>query len=78
MAISLESLELDEARLQAARDEIQQNAYYKWQKAGCPQEDSLKFWREAEYEWIEFRYVPSRPFEEKSEEKSNARNLVSC
>lgn len=80
MAITLESLDLDEARLQAARDEIQQNAYYKWEKAGCPQEqDSLRFWREAEYEWIEFHYVPSRPFEENtSEEKAKAHSLVSC
>ncbi len=67
MFITLENLELRPARLEAARDEIRRNAYFKWQAAGCPSEDPLRFWREAELEWIEFEYVPERSFEEPSD-----------
>ena len=35
-------------------------AYFKWQDAGSPDEDPIKFWREAELEWIEYYYVPDR------------------
>lgn len=79
MAITLETLDLDEARLQLAREEIQRNAYFKWEKAGRPEgDDSNRFWREAEYEWIEFHYVPNRPFEEPAPPKKPhaARSLV--
>jgi hypothetical protein len=75
--VTLESLPLDAARLQAAREEIQQSAYFKWEKAGRPGGDSDRFWREAEYEWIEFRYVPSRPLEKlPTERETDARKLV--
>ena len=92
MNITLNSLDLNEGRLQAARDEIRRNAYLKWEAAGRPEGDPLRFWREAEYEWIEFQYVPDRLREEIDEaarldalqvahtalQAANTHELVAC
>jgi hypothetical protein len=60
MLTCLDLLLLTDDELKAARKQVQEMSYFKWQAAGCPQDDSLKFWREAELEWIEFYYVPVR------------------
>ena len=62
MQLCLDSLLLTEDKLKAARKQVQEMAYYKWQAAGCPEDDTLAltFWREAEIEWIEYYYVPDR------------------
>ncbi len=60
MQLCLESLLLTSAELQSAQHEVRAMAYQKWQEAGRPNDDSLKFWREAELEWIEYHYVPDR------------------
>jgi hypothetical protein len=57
---TLDCLVLSRARREAARDEIRKNAYFKWVDAGRPVEDPLKFWREAELEWIEFKHIPEQ------------------
>ncbi len=58
---SLESLLLTSSELRAARKEVRQMAYLKWEQAGSPQDDDpQKYWREAELEWIEYHYVPDR------------------
>lgn len=64
MNLTLNSLDLNERRLKAARDEIRRNAYFKWEAAGRPEGDPLRFWHDAECEWIEFQYVPDRLREE--------------
>ena len=56
----LDSLLLTEDELKAARKQVQGMAYFKWQAAGCPEDDALTFWLEAELEWIEYYYVPDR------------------
>jgi hypothetical protein len=85
MDVTLDSLSLNQEHLQAAREEIRRNAYFKWQKAGCPEGDPLRFWCEAEYEWIEFQYVPDRPWEEseglphsQALQKASSRELAVC
>ena len=57
---SLDSLLLNEDELQEARRQVQEMAYYKWQHAGCPDGQDLRFWLEAELEWVEYYYVPDR------------------
>jgi hypothetical protein len=57
---TLNTLLLTENELDAARTQVQQMAYFKWQNAGCPDNDPLSFWSEAELEWIEYYYVPHR------------------
>ena len=57
---TLDTLFLTEDERRAARAQIQKMAYYKWQEAGCPADNGLRFWCEAELEWIEYYYVPSR------------------
>ena len=57
---SLDSLLLNEDELQEARRQVQEMAYYKWQHAGCPVGQELRFWLEAELEWVEYYYVPDR------------------
>lgn len=64
MVTDLSCLEMSEARREEARQEIQKMAYFKWVDAGCPECDPLKYWREAELQWIGSEYVPDRPFEE--------------
>jgi hypothetical protein len=82
MPVGLESLQMSDERRAAAQEEIQRNAYFKWQNAGCPEGDSMRFWREAEYEWIEFNYVPDRAVEfatksrEAAAEKNQPRTLA--
>ena len=56
----LDSLMLTENERQAAKEEIEVLAYFEWEKAGRPANASLKFWLEAELEWMEYRYVPDR------------------
>lgn len=56
----LELLLLTEEELETAKRQVQEIAYFKWQESGCPEEESLKFWEEAEREWIEYNYVPDR------------------
>jgi hypothetical protein len=70
--IGLDSLQLSEERKQAAREVIQRNAYFKWQNAGCPDGDGSRFWKEAEFEWIEFNYVPDRAVEYASTSQDGA------
>lgn len=60
MQLCLESLLLTSSELRAARKEVRQMAYFKWEEAGCPDDDAERFWREAELEWIEYLYVPDR------------------
>ena len=57
---NLEALELTDQERSLAREEIRRRAYAKWQAGGCPHDDSLHFWNEAEREWIAFCYVPDR------------------
>jgi hypothetical protein len=56
----LDLLWLTDGELKAARKQVQEMAYFKWRAAGCPTENALMFWREAELEWIEYYYVPDR------------------
>ena len=60
MTATLESLEIPPDKLGICQDEIRKMAYFKWLSAGCPQGMDEHFWRTAEYEWIEFQYVPCR------------------
>ncbi len=65
MLPTLDSLLLTKDELKAARKRVQEMAYARWQaagcpKAGCPEDDTQAFWREAELEWIEYYYVPDR------------------
>ena len=61
MQTCLEVLELSADELKAAKQEVQEMAYCKWEAAGCSEEDDpLTYWLEAELEWIEYRYVPDR------------------
>lgn len=57
---SLDTLLLTEDELLAAREKVQEMAYFKWQEAGCPGDAGNRFWSEAELEWIEYFYVPHR------------------
>ena len=56
----LDSLLLTDDELRAARKQVEELAYSKWQAAGCPENGGTRFWREAELEWIEYSYVPDR------------------
>ena len=56
----LDSLILTDEELKAARKHVQEMAYFKWKAAECPEDDALRFWLEAELEWIEYYYVPDR------------------
>lgn len=80
MDVTLDSLRLNQEHLQAARDEIRRNAYFKWQRAGSPEGDPLRFWREAEHEWMEYQYVPDRPYDatENALQTAGSRELVAC
>ena len=60
MGITLEMLDLLPDEIKRAQARVKRMAYEKWQEAGCPAGQSLKFWREAECEWIEYEYVPHR------------------
>lgn len=63
MCLDLESLELSIEQLEMARAQVRERAYEKWQEAGCPPDDGLEYWLEAEREWISRNYVPWRAFE---------------
>ena len=54
--------------LKIARQQIEEIAYLKWEKAGCPDDDPLKFWKLAELHWIEYYYVPDREIAESQQE----------
>ncbi|REJ70043.1 MAG: DUF2934 domain-containing protein [Planctomycetota bacterium] len=56
----LESLLLTAEAQQAAKEEIERLAYLKWERAGRPPDAALRFWLEAEREWIAYCYVPRR------------------
>jgi hypothetical protein len=60
MKLCVDTLVLTEDEREAARNAIREKAYFKWQAAGCPENEALKFWREGEVEWIEYCYVPDR------------------
>jgi hypothetical protein len=60
MNITLEALDLSPEDLEVVRGRIRELAYEKWQAAGCPEDDSLHFWRLAEQQWVEHEYVPHR------------------
>lgn len=60
MQPSLDSLILTPDELHAAKEQVRRMAYLKWQAAGCPPNEALRFWLEAELEWIEYRYIPDR------------------
>ena len=57
---SLDTLLLTDDALQAARKQVEEAAYFKWRRAGSPENNALTFWNEAELEWIEYFYVPDR------------------
>ena len=54
----LDLLQLTADELKSAKQAVREMAYLKWQAAGCPDNQSLRFWLEAELEWVEYRYVP--------------------
>ena len=56
----LDTLVLTEDEQEAAKQTIRESAYSRWQTAGCPEDGALSFWLEAEFEWIEYSYVPDR------------------
>jgi len=58
---NLDSLLLTDDELAVARRQIEKLAYFKWQAAGSPENQSLAIWQEAEREWIDYYYVPDRP-----------------
>ena len=60
MKTYLNSLVLTKEHLQAARQQIEQLAYFKWQQAGCPEGADVEYWLEAEREWIQYQYTPDR------------------
>lgn len=60
MTPTLDSLSLTEEERAAAREEIQRRAYRKWEEAGRPSGNDLRFWQDAEREWIAYCYVPDR------------------
>lgn len=66
MQPSLDTLQLTESELEVAKQQVQEMAYFKWQAAGCPEDDGTDFWSEAELEWIEYYYVPDREFSQTS------------
>ena len=55
---SLELLQLMEDELNVAKQTVREMAYFRWQAAGCPDNQSLRFWLEAELEWVEYQYDP--------------------
>ena len=63
MSVRLETLELTPAELAAAREAIQKIAYFNWLAAGSPAGQDAKFWGQADRQWIERHYVPSRPLD---------------
>jgi hypothetical protein len=60
MAVNLDTLELRPEARRAAEEAIRHMAHRRWDEAGQPAEDDLRFWLEAEREWIERCYVPDR------------------
>ncbi len=63
MTVRLETLDLTPAELEASREAIQRMAYFNWLAAGRPEGGQVDFWVQAEREWIERCYVPSRPLD---------------
>jgi hypothetical protein len=56
----LDTLELIPEELDRAKQRVRALAYAKWQAAGRAFDGSLKFWLEAERQWIEHEYTPHR------------------
>ena len=63
MTVTLDSLELTPAELEACHDAIRKQAYCHWLDAGSPPGDGAEFWLQAERQWIEHCYVPNRQFD---------------
>ena len=76
MCVCLESLELSAEQLESARDQIREQAYLLWHKAGRPECDGVEYWTAAEKEWISHNYVPHRPFELETEASIDAQTPV--
>jgi len=57
---NLDALYLTDDERTCARREIEKMAYDRWQSDGCPMRQDRNFWRAAEIEWIQYRYVPDR------------------
>jgi hypothetical protein len=72
MTVTLESLQLDEAQLQACKEAVRKLAYFKWLEAGCPQHSELEFWVQAERDWIAHCYVPRRAPEQSHAESGGS------
>lgn len=66
---NLDSLILTREELNIARSQVEEMAYYRWLYAGCPAGEDLRFWLEAELEWVGYRYCPHRFAEERSDFK---------
>jgi hypothetical protein len=60
MSLSLETLELLPEELEAVKEKVRRLAYRHWEAAGSPPNEALRFWLQAEQEWIEHEYTPHR------------------
>lgn len=56
----LDDLDLTPEERAKAEESIRCLAYCHWKQAGGPPNEDLRFWHEAEQEWILFQYVPHR------------------
>lgn len=57
---NLEALFLTDEELKAAKQEIMDMAFCKWNDAGCPRDGRQDAYKEALIEWVSYRYVPDR------------------
>lgn len=60
MMPTLNDLDLTPEQRAQAETWIRELAFGKWQEAGNPSGEDMRFWCEAEQEWILFQYVPHR------------------
>lgn len=60
MVPALDDLDLTPAERAKAEECVREMAYCHWKRAGCPPGQDLRFWSEAEQEWIQYQYVPHR------------------
>jgi hypothetical protein len=63
MKPTLDTLEMPAEDREVAQNAIRSLAFSLWCNAGCPLGDDLDFWLAAEQQWIEFDYVPFRPWD---------------
>lgn len=66
---TLDTLLLTDDERRAARAQVEKMAYFRWQDAGSPEGCALRFWCEAELEWMKYFYVPNRRDREKPHAK---------